>query len=107
MHEKVASVLEILGEKPKFKATRIGQQGAGNTKRPIKVSFRDSNVSRQVLKKASRLRSSDSHSSVYISPDRTIEQRNIHRDLVIELKRKRTDEPDKTHFIRNGRVETK
>ena len=105
--EKVVSVLEVLGEKPKFSAVRIGQQRSDNAKRPIKVSFKNSSVTRQVLSKAPKLRSSDTHGSVYISPDRTPEQRILHRDLVIELKKRRTDEPDKTHFIRSGRVETK
>ena len=107
MNERVAEVFGVLGEKPKFDAARIGEVKAGAKKRPIKVKFRSSTVSRQVLSKAPKLRDSETFYSVCISPDRTPEQRVIHRDLVSELKRRRAEEKDKTHFIRNGRVETK
>ena len=63
-------------------------------------------VARQVLAKAPKLREAAKFEKVFVSPDRTPEQRVIQRDLVMELKRRRADQKDKTHYIRGGRVET-
>ena len=104
--ERVAEVFGEVGQKPKFSAQRIGVVKPG-AKRPVKVTFRNNTVSRQVLATASKLRDSEKFSTVFISPDRTPEQRVIHRDLVVELKRRRAEERDKTHFIRSGKVESK
>ena len=41
-----------------------------------------------------------------MSPDRTKSQREEQRALVTELKRRRTEEPGKRHYIRGERVET-
>ena len=43
---------------------------------------------------------------VFISPDRTMEQRIAQRDLVAELKRRRVDEPNKKHYIHAGKVKS-
>ena len=39
-----------------------------------------------------------------MKPDRTVEQRRKHRELVNTLKQSIKDSPDKRHFIRNGEV---
>ena len=96
-----------MGVKPKFTAQRVGQTKAGAVKRPIKVVFRNSLVARQVLAKAPKLREAEKFGKVFVSPDRTPEQRVFQRDLVSELKRRRADQKDKTHYIRGGKVETR
>ena len=41
---------------------------------------------------------------MYLKPDRTLEQRQKHRELVAELKDCIKNSPDKHHFIKNGEV---
>jgi len=41
---------------------------------------------------------------VFLKPDRTLEQRKKHKELVAELKQNIKDSPDKHHFIKNGEV---
>ena len=78
----------------------------GDQRRPVCVSMRNVPAARLILSKASKLRQTEKFKAVYISPDRTPEQRIEHRELVAELKRRRVDEPAKRHFIRGGNVET-
>ena len=103
---RVTELLEELGVKPKFTAERVGKIKMGDMKRPIKVVFKNSLLARQVLKNAPKLRESEKFKDVFISPDRTPEQRLAQRELVAELKRKRSEESDKKHFIRSGRLES-
>ena len=104
--EKVTELLEVLDEKPKFAAQRIGESKSGCTKRPVKIVFRTVAVTRQVLAKAPKLRTSEKFGDVFISPDRTPNQRARQRDLVVELKKRRAAERDKKHFIRGDNVVT-
>ena len=55
----------------------------------------------ELLKKSRELKNSTDHSAVYLKPDRTVEQRRKHRELVNELKQSIKDSPDKRHCIRN------
>ena len=103
---KLTELFGELGEKPKFSAKRIGESKEGDQKRPVKVTFRSSTISRQVLAKASKLRSSSKFSDVFISPDRTPDQRAKQRELVVELKKRRAEDRGKNHFIRGDRVVT-
>ena len=103
---KLIELFGELGEKPKFSAKRIGESKEGDQKRPVKVTFRSSTISRQVLAKASKLRSSSKFSDVFISPDRTPDQRAKQRELVVELKKRRAEDRGKNHFIRGDRVVT-
>ena len=95
-----------LGEKPRFTARRVGEVRQGATKRPVKVSLRSSLIARRILAKSPKLRGVENYNEVYVSPDRTPEQRTIQRELVSELKRRRIEEPLKRHFIRGVRVES-
>ena len=63
-----------------------------------------SDLALQILRKAAQLRSVDGCKNIYISPDRTFEQRLAHRTLVEELKKKRGAEPEKLHLIRNFKI---
>ena len=100
-------VNELLGEKPRFEACRVGESRGGATKRPVKVSLKNSLTTRRILAKSSKLRSVEQFRGVYVSPDRTPEQRATQRALVEELKKRRTEEPSKRHFIRGGIIESK
>ena len=101
--DKVSELFRQLGEKPRVEASRVGQGAAGKC-RAVKVTFTSSTIARQILIKAKNLRRVEQHKHVFISPDRSEEQRAVHRELVLELKRRADAEPKRRHFIRGGKV---
>ena len=100
-------LFEELGEKPlNVEATRLGKCGSsGSGKlRPVKVSLSSSTIVQQIIRKARNLRSSEKYKQVYLTPDRTIEERVTQKKLVLDLKKKKTDEPDKRHYLKDGQI---
>ena len=95
-----------LGVKPAMEVCRVGKTGDQKRPRPVKVTFSCASTSRHVLIQARKLRTSQKFSSVFIRPDRTLEERSAHKLLIEELKRKREEEPGNRHFIRGGTVIT-
>ena len=86
MTSVVAKVMEQLNEKPQVKqCRRIGKPNTGAT-RPIIFSVRSSDIVHQILKKAKKLRDTEGYKTVYISPNRTREERIARQRLVSELK---------------------
>ena len=57
-----------------------------------------------ILSKKTRLKRSDKFDKVYISPDRTLEERNERRQLVDRLKDMVQSSPGKHYFIRGKEV---
>ena len=104
--DKVNKVLEVLGEKPKIEAVRIGLKAKEQTPRPVKVSVSNSTIVSQVLSKSKNLRNSHQYKKVFISPDRTPDQRAAHRKLIEQLKAKRAEEQNKHHYIKGGQIFT-
>ena len=104
LHDKSLEILQDVGERPMVReCCRIGQK-RGDKPRPVKLCFSDSDIANQVLRKARLLRMKEGYSSVYICPDRTVEERKAYRKLLEELKTLREAEPDKVFTIRNGKV---
>ena len=101
--DKVCQLFQQLGEKPRVEATRVGNRATGKS-RPVKVTLSSSTIAHQILRKASNLRNVEHLKSGFISQDRTVEQRTVHRELVLDLKKRSAREPDKRHFIRAGKV---
>ena len=99
----ISNVLNCLNEKPKFEAIRIGKKTLGNH-RPVKVTFKSSATARQILLKSKNLRKVEQHRNVFISPDRSEQERAAHRELVLELKRRAAEDPNIRYYIRNGQV---
>lgn len=99
---KVSDVFQSIGEKPRVEVCRVGKRTDGA--RPVKVTLSSSVTVNQILAKAWTLRSCEEHKSVFLSADRSYEQRTRRRLLVTELKKKSADEPEKRHFIRNDKV---
>ena len=100
---KVAKILDHLEEKPKFQqCRRIGQQ-RDNAVRPIKFSVRSTDIVNQILSKAKRLREVEGYKTVYLSPNRTPEERVTRQKLVAELKQKRIGDNSR-YFIRKGEI---
>ena len=105
--EKVSELFKVMGEKPIFEAKRVGVSKNGQTSaRPVKIVMRNGGVVKQILGKAAKLRDVEGYRNVYLSPDRTPVQRDERRVLVTELKKRRVDEPLKSHYIRGGTVVT-
>ncbi|KAL5268986.1 hypothetical protein ACHWQZ_G002719 [Mnemiopsis leidyi] len=100
----VTKVLEQMNEKPQvMQCRRIGKPNAAAT-RPIIFSVRSSDVAHQILKKAKLLRDIEGYKTVYISPNRTQEERVARQKLVCKLKEKRKGDPNSRYFIRKDEI---
>ena len=104
--ERIEEMFEFLGEKPKQESVRIGMKSEKrpDRPRPVKVSLASATHAQQILRSARRLRGSEQYKAVFICPDRTVEERKQRQETVSILKEKRTAEPNKYHFIKDGRV---
>ena len=101
---QVTKVLEQIDEKPQVKqCRRIGQPNAGAA-RPIIFSVRSPDIVYQILKKAKQLRDIEGYKTIYISPNRTREERIARQKLVSELKEKRRGDQNSRYFIRKGEI---
>ena len=103
----VSEVFLELGEKPTFGASRLGLQSVAQKKkvvRPVKIAVSDSNTVQRILRKSRHLRKKDQYKTVFISPDRSPDERAEHKGLVLELKEKVKKEPNKVHFIQGGQL---
>ena len=58
----------------------------------------------QILRKASKLRNFEDCQKVFISPDRTVEERISRKMLVEQLKEKRGADPNNNYVIRKGEI---
>ncbi len=75
IEDKVSEVLGHLNEKPKFfNCSRIGRATADRVK-PIKFTLSSSDLVWQILRKTKLLKEVEGYESVYISPDRSVEDR--------------------------------
>ena len=102
---KVADLLERLEEKPKVTACRRIGKSKPDTVRPISFRVQSSSTVALILQKAKKLREIDGYKSIYLCPDRTLEERNIRKKLVHQLKEKRTaGDPNNRYFIRRGEI---
>ena len=81
---------------------RVGAVKQG-TARPVKVLFQSSDAAARVLRSATTLKDSR-YSRVYITPDRTREEREERKTLVNAMKEKISSEPQRYHYIRDGVV---
>jgi len=100
--DSVGQVFEQLGEKPRLEARRLGiKKRTNSTPRPVKVTLSSAANVQQILGKSRKLRTSQ-YDAVYLTPDRTAEQRAEHRQLVEQLKKKAEDQPGRHHYIKGG-----
>ena len=98
----VSEVLLAIGEKPRVEACRVGKENSAKTMRPVKVTAASSTIVNQILAKSRNLRLSEKFKTVFVSPDRSVEQRAKQRELVLDMKKLAADQPNKKYFIRNG-----
>ena len=104
LQNRIMEVFEELDEKPFFRAEKVGRKVDNDKSRPVKVTMDNSVVVSELLRKSRDLKKSQDHSAVYLKPDRTLDQRRKHRQLVNELKQCIIDSPNQCHFIRNGEI---
>ena len=104
LQDKVCQILSEIEEKPLIRdCCRVGFKKENN-KRPIKFSLSSSDMVSQILRKAKILRTKEGYRHVYISPDRTVDERRAFKKLWEQLQQKRKSETDKVHFIRNNKI---
>ena len=105
LRDKVGAVFEEFGEKPRLEASRLGEKKKNETRaRPVRVTLYNAATAKQILAKTKALKKTVRYSSVFITPDRSPEQREVHRQLVQELKKRTTEKPTERHYISGGRV---
>lgn len=102
--DKVSEVFEHLGEKPKVEASRLGKKGSSTTARPVKVTLSSSTIVHQILVNARNLRQSEKHKSVFLTPDRSMEQQALRKQLVLDLKKKKEEQPKRRHYIKGTQL---
>ena len=101
---ELCNVIKVWPRPQLLAASRIGTFVNGKV-RPIKVTVASSEIVNQVLSSASKLKSSEDLHSIYLAPDSSSKDEQLaHRKLVKELKKKIANEPDKYHFIRDGKT---
>ena len=114
LERTVGAVLLEIGEKPRIVAERIGRPSDNRVTRssakdhrgarPVLVTLQNGYTAGKILSRAKELKNSDRFQNVYISPDRTADQRNHQRKLVLELKERMKNDETRRHYITGGRV---
>ena len=102
---KVAEVFESIGQKPRAETCRVGSKKSRDSACPVKAKLSSSLIVHQLLANVRKLRNVPKFSSVFVCPDRSPEQRKIHKELVKELKEMAAGERNKKFFIRAGKIE--
>ena len=104
LEEKISDLFTDLGEKPRVTAvSRVGRRNSDGI-RPVKVNFSSSTSAQQILSKARRLKDMEPRKTVYVCHDRSPEERAARREIVTELKTAVAAQPDRLHFIKDGKV---
>lgn len=104
-NEKVSELFEEVGYKSKVDVSRIGRQKKDGAIRPVKVTFQNSLAVDHVLFAAKRLKNNEKYKRVFVSPDRSPEQRKVHRELVTEMKELASQNPNRKYFISKGQIQ--
>jgi len=85
----IKSVLHSIA--PNIAPALVSRLGLKSSKpRPLKVTLHEPSDVFIVLKNKHKLRTSSTYSSIRISPDRTIMQRNQLRDIIVKLEERKT-----------------
>ena len=101
------------GHRPSSFTTRKAQlcgyanreKSADKTK-PVKITLTSNGLVNQILYKSKRLRTVEALKSVFMSPDMSPDERARHKQLVMDLKLKISDQPERRHYIRQGQIVT-
>ena len=91
--------LSILGKKPRHESLGIAFKCDTGKLWPVKVKFPSTDHVHHILKQARTLKQFSTHSSVFIAPNRTKNEREGRRGVVAAHRKKIHDEPEKHHYI--------
>ena len=83
--------------------SRLGKRGDERV-RPVRVVPRNREIARTILGKSATLKDSDQYQSVFVGPDRSVEERTERRELVTQMRERREKDPDKVWRIRRGSI---
>jgi uncharacterized OsmC-like protein len=100
-------VLMQIGEKPVVHHyERLGKIATGSNPkpRPVKLTLASTHSVEAVLRRSHLLQKDIRYKSVYVAPDRSLEKREQHRDLVKTLKVRIAEEPQFYHFIKDCQI---
>ena len=108
----VDEIFSVVGENPntEFKCSRIGMKRSDDRGRPIRVTLRSADAVRDVLSGAKALKPilapeySFKFSQLYLSPDRTDEERKVRKKLVQEMKEKIKADASKRYYIKDKKI---
>ena len=104
LETKVGNILAEIDERPRVQnACRIGRVDKEKC-RPIKFTLPNSDHVNEILRKSKRLRTKVGFKSVYICPDRSVDERKAFKKLLEELRSKRIADPDGVYMIKNNKV---
>ena len=104
LDSKVNGLLEQLHEKPRIiSCSRIGLKKSGKI-RPIRFTVKNPDTAYQILRKAKSLKDAAGYQSVFISPDRTVDEQKTQRELVLKLKEKRQNDQSSRYVIKSGKI---
>ena len=102
--QKIRAILDKLDEKPQISGcVRLGQIKPGVV-RPLRFRVRSQETVYQILRKASTLRNLEDCKKIFLSPDRTVEERISRKKLVDQLREKRGADPNNNYVIRKGEI---
>ena len=100
VNHKVLEIFETIEVKPRVNAERFGKAVG---KRPIRVTVDKTETAFEVLKSAKNLKHSR-FKNVFISLDKSPEERAERKKLVEEMKKKIAENPKKKYYIRRGEL---
>ena len=105
LEHSVCGVFDYMGEcvTRVYGMKRLGRYKEG-TDRPVKLRLSGREFRDLILSCKSGLKKSDRYKDLYISPDRSPEEREERRKLVAELKERKAAARGKTFGIRGGKV---
>ena len=107
--QDVEKLATIIGNKEEIKRDIVGVVRRGKKfPRPMIVRFSSLETRKSVLQLRDLVykNQENEETPIYISPDRTFKQQQEHKKLVLELKKKRAEDPSIKLSIRNGKIIT-
>ena len=103
LETQVKSLFSELEEAPKVNSVeRLGKQTS--SARPVKVVLRSRDAQMSIMSKKALLKGNDKFGKVFISPDRSVEERKERKQLVDKLKEMVKRSPGTHYIIRGNRV---
>ena len=79
--DRTVSDFECLGEKPSFEAIRLGKKKDSSV-RPVRVVMSSVRTVQTILSKSRKLHQTEKYKPVFLSLDRTVEERARQKELV-------------------------